>query len=201
MPDLDAAHVGDIGQPVDQVQREACLREPGVEQPDADASVGADAGEPLIQAIIVRRGVIGIDHHDEVRARLLRMPGQLDGLVRTVMTGMGDDLAFSGSFADHGLDYLPPLGAGQGPEFAHHPRAEHAINGEVAGQPGHIAAQRREVQPAVRAERHGAGCPHAPETLTGGLLGLIRRIIHGHQRVLPAARVSASQSATKGRAL
>jgi hypothetical protein len=196
--DLDADHVVDLRQPADEPGGQRHPGVAGVEQPDADVHAGAHVREPPVQALVGGGGVVGVDHHGEVRADRGRVPGQLDGLLGAVLPGVGEHRAPAPGPLHHDLGQLPPLRAGQRPELAHHPAAEDPADAQAAGEPVQVRAQRGLVEQAGRVERGGGGRPQAGEAVAGRLLGVRLRVVHGRPPATASRRASRPPAAWPG---
>jgi len=175
---LDADHVLEAGQPPDQLGGQAHPRIAGVEQPHSDVHAAADVREPPVEALVGGGRVIGVDHHGEVRAGHLRVPGQLDRLRRAVLPRVREHRALPSCPLGHHLGEVAPLRPGQRPELAHHPAAEDPVDRQVAGEPVQVGAQRGLVDGAGGVERDRDGRPQAGEPLPRRLLGLGLRVVH-----------------------
>jgi hypothetical protein len=177
--DLDPADVLDGGQPLDQLQGQRHAGVGGVEQPDADVHGRGDRLEPLVEALVRGGRKVRVDQHRKIGPRLLRVPGQLDGLPRRRVAGVRDHRAFASGAVHRDLDHAAPLASGQGPELAHHAAAEDAADPQAAGQPVEVAAQRVSVQVTAAVERRGGRGPQPGEALPGRLFGVRPGVVHG----------------------
>jgi len=91
--------------------------------------------------------IVGINDNREIGADILRMAGQVGGLVRRMMAGMGNDLALAVRFLNDDFDGAFALFLGQRPELAHGAGAENAVDTQCIGVMAHIAPEPCFVQP------------------------------------------------------